>query len=82
MDPWFIRTALTAPLLGDAAFRAVVDARTPLRRVGEPFEVAKTVAFLCSASAGYITGQVLCVDGGRRVLANFAQLCGLLQRAD
>jgi 3-oxoacyl-[acyl-carrier protein] reductase len=36
----------------------------PMRRTGTVDDVAKAVAFLTSDEAGYITGQVLCVDGG------------------
>ena len=36
----------------------------PMRRMGEPKDVANAVAFLAGEDAGYITGQVLCVDGG------------------
>ena len=36
----------------------------PLQKFGKPEDVAKTVAFLASDEAAYITGQVLCVDGG------------------
>jgi 3-oxoacyl-[acyl-carrier protein] reductase len=36
----------------------------PMRRIGSVDDVAKAVAFLASDHAGYITGQVLCVDGG------------------
>ncbi len=38
--------------------------RTPVRRVGTPDDVAATCAFLCSDEAGYITGQVIGVNGG------------------
>jgi citronellol/citronellal dehydrogenase len=41
-----------------------VCARVPLRRIGEPWEVATVIAFLASDAASYVTGQTLLVDGG------------------
>ena len=44
-------------------FRSVLE-RTPAQRIGEVEEVASLVCFLCLPAANYITGQVICVDGG------------------
>ena len=62
--PWYIRTRRTADALADPDYLEEVLARTPMRRIGEPHEVAAAVAFLCLPAAGYITGAVLPVDGG------------------
>ncbi|GAB3302638.1 SDR family oxidoreductase [Hymenobacter tenuis] len=62
--PWYIRTPLAAGVLSNEAYLNDVLSRTPLKRIGEPEEVAAAVAFLCLPAAGYITGQTLSVDGG------------------
>jgi 3-oxoacyl-[acyl-carrier protein] reductase len=50
------------------AMMTPVLARTPLKRVGQPQDVAGAVLFLTSAAAGYITGQTLLVDGGYSIV--------------
>jgi Tropinone reductase 1 len=62
--PWYIMTPLAKPVLDVEAYRTAVVERTPLGRIGEPEEVASTVAFLCMPAASYITGQCIAVDGG------------------
>lgn len=48
--------------------RQAIESSIPLARVGVPADLARTVAFLLSEEAAYITGQVLAVDGGRSVV--------------
>ena len=60
--PGFIETDMTEKL-PDKAKAAIIE-RISLGRTGKPEDVANAVAFLAGDSASYITGQVLCVDGG------------------
>src|SRR6059058_1897271 len=60
--PGFITTDMTADLTDE--IKKTIHSKIPLDRTGTPEEIASAVAFLASAEANYITGQVLCVDGG------------------
>jgi len=60
--PGFIETAMTAAL--PQAAREKLTSRIPLGRLGNVLDVAQAVKFLASKEAGYITGQVLHVNGG------------------
>ena len=60
--PGFVHTEMTE-VLSDQVKEAAV-AQIPLGRFGETQDIANTVAFLASEKADYITGQVICVDGG------------------
>lgn len=62
--PWYVETALTKKLLSDKAFFDEVISRTPMKRIGQPIEIAQTIAFLTSPAASYITGVTVPIDGG------------------
>lgn len=49
-------------------YRAEIEAHTPMNRIAAPGELAEAVQFLSSDAAGFITGQILTVDGGRSLL--------------
>ena len=60
--PGFITTDMTAGLSDE--IKKTIHSKIPLGRTGAPEDIASAVAFLASAEANYVTGQVLCVDGG------------------
>lgn len=62
--PGLIRTPLAKDLISNKAFMERRMASTPLRRVGEPDEVAGIVVMLASAAGGFVNGQTIVVDGG------------------
>lgn len=67
--PWIIDTALTDTVAEDFESKDVENLikRTPISRMGKPNEVSSLVTYLCFPAAAYITGQIICVDGGKTV---------------
>jgi NAD(P)-dependent dehydrogenase (short-subunit alcohol dehydrogenase family) len=63
--PSLIRTPLAAPLTANETMAKSIAALHPIPRLGEATDVAAAAAYLLSPESGWITGQVLAVDGGR-----------------
>ena len=62
--PGWVNTDMAAPALNDPAMRERVFGVIPLGRVANPEEIAAPILFLCTAHAGFITGEVFNVNGG------------------
>ena len=63
--PGPVETAMLNRFTGSAEGKAAFAAGVPMKRVGEPNEVATAILFLASDKASFITGQVLSIDGGK-----------------
>ncbi|SHM09271.1 3-oxoacyl-[acyl-carrier-protein] reductase [Caldanaerovirga acetigignens] len=61
--PGFIRTDMTAEIIEKNQETSIIE-KIPLRRLGEPDDVANLVVFLASEESNYITGQIIAIDGG------------------
>ena len=67
--PGFVRTPMTDQIPEEVRNNMIQS--IPVKRIGEPKDVAATVAFLASKEAGYITGQVLSINGGWYMLITY-----------
>ena len=66
--PGWVETELVAPALAHAGERARVLRSIPLGRLGRPEEIAAAILFLCTGHAGFVTGEVLNVNGGEALV--------------
>ena len=62
--PTFVRTAINSFQLDNPDFYNALVNRIPLGRIGQKQDIAAAAIFLCSEASSFITGQILCVDGG------------------
>lgn len=67
LAPGYIDTPMNAPERADPEAERKVLAAIPLGRWGRPEEIAAAAVFLCSSAAGFITGEVLVIDGGQTI---------------
>jgi NAD(P)-dependent dehydrogenase (short-subunit alcohol dehydrogenase family) len=65
--PGLIRTDFARALWENPELLKAANATTPMRRIGEPDEIAGAAIFLASAAGRYVTGQTLVVDGGTTI---------------
>jgi len=62
--PGFIETGVTAPILEQPGVRSAISASIPLRRVGQPNDIALAAVYLASDESSWMTGETLTIDGG------------------
>jgi len=62
--PSTIRSSIIEPYLQDEEAKKVLESTFPLRKVGEPEDIAGAVAYLCSDDSKWVTGTIMMVDGG------------------
>ena len=65
--PGLVRTEFARPLWEDDRCRTTRERITPLRRIGEPGDIAGAAVFLASGAGAYVTGQCIVVDGGATI---------------
>ena len=63
-----VLSEMTEKRLQDEAFRSRIEASIPMRRVGEPTEIAEAILWLLSAEASFITGSMLDAAGGGYII--------------
>ena len=63
--PGPVETEMLARLTGNADRKAALVAGVPMKRAGTPEEIAQAIVFVASAQAGFMTGQVIDVNGGK-----------------
>jgi len=64
INPGLIATDMTAWVMQDAQILPIILDKIPMKRAGEPDEIAKVAVFLASDDASYVSGQCIYVDGG------------------
>lgn len=62
--PGWVQTDMSTPALNDPATRSKIFATIPLRRVARPMEIAGPILFLCTPYAGFISGEIVNINGG------------------
>ncbi len=71
--PGIIKTDFARALWQNPTIAKASEATTPLRRLGDPDDVAGAVVLLCSPAGRYITGQNLVIDGGATIASSSAR---------
>jgi 7-alpha-hydroxysteroid dehydrogenase len=59
-----VATSALEVVLTDDSLRTTMESATPLRRIGDPEDIAAAIVYLCSPAGGYVTGKIIEVDGG------------------